>query len=321
MEAAAGAYARAFAVAAVTPETPATAALTPDVLALLARDLIRRGEAVHVIDVDRAGMVRITPAGSWDVRGGADPRTWRYRCDLFGPSGNVTRLLPGAAVIHARYSVDPSRPWWGVGPLGWARASGRLLAELEAALGDEASGTRGHVLPVPVGPEGDETDDDGNPTDPNKQLRADIQALKGKTAMVETTAAAWGEGAQAAPRHDWKPQRLGAAPPAPLVDLRSGAAVAVLGACGVPPALFQAGGDSTGQREAWRRFLHGSVQPLAELVAVELGAKLEAPELSLSFDRLFASDLSGRARAFQSLVGGGMAPDKAAALAGLMEAE
>ncbi|MCY4511367.1 MAG: hypothetical protein OXG35_31050 [Acidobacteria bacterium] len=41
----------------------------------------------------------------------------------------------------------------------------------------------------------------------------------------------------------------------------------------------------------------------------------------MSFDRLFAGDLSGRARAFQSLVGGGMDPGKAAGLAGLMESD
>lgn len=44
-------------------------------------------------------------------------------------------------------------------------------------------------------------------------------------------------------------------------------------------------------------------------------------DVSFSFDRLFASDLQGRARAFQSMVGGGMDPGKAAGLAGLMEAE
>jgi hypothetical protein len=36
---------------------------------------------------------------------------------------------------------------------------------------------------------------------------------------------------------------------------------------------------------------------------------------------MFASDLSGRARAFQSMVGGGMDVSKAAALAGLMDAD
>ena len=40
--------------------------------------------------------------------------------------------------------------------------------------------------------------------------------------------------------------------------------------------------------------------------------------MRLTFDGLFAADLSGRARAFQSMVGGGMDVSRAAALAGLM---
>ena len=173
LEAAAGSYARAFAVAEVTPATPATRALTPAVLALMARDLIRRGESVHVIEVGRYG-VRLTPAGSWDIRGRFDPDTWRYRVDLFGPSGNITRNLPAASVVHGRYSVDPSRPWFGISPLGWARLTGKLHANLEDALSDEAGGKRGHILPVPAGPDGD--GDDPDTADPNADLRTDIEA-------------------------------------------------------------------------------------------------------------------------------------------------
>ena len=309
LEAAAGSYARAFAVASVEPDTPATRALTPELLALMARDLIRRGEFVHVIEVGRGG-VRLTPAGSWDVRGRFDPVTWRYRCDLFGPSGNVTRNLPAAAVIHGRYSVDPARPWWGVSPLGWARLTGKLHANLEDAIADEAGGTRGYLLPIPQGPD---TDDD---TDPLAGLRKDIATLRGRTVLTETTSAGWGEGQMAAPVADWRPQRIGANPPASLATLRTDSAMAVLAACGVSSDLF-VHGDAAGQRESWRRFLHGSVQPLGDLLAAELGDKLDVPGLRLTFDRLMASDLSGRARAFGSLVQGGMDKDRAARLAGL----
>ena len=315
LESAAGAYARAFAVAEVTPATPATRALSPAVLALMARDLIRRGEFVHVIEVDRDGA-RLTPAGSWDVRGRFDPVTWRYRCDLSGPSGNVTRNLPAAAVIHGRYSVDPARPWAGVSPLAWASLTGRLHASLEDAIADEAGGTRGHVLPVPQGPDGDEVDADGNPADPLSDLRKDIASLRGRTVLTETVASGWGEGSLAAPRADWRPQRIGANPPPSLATLRTDSALAVLTACGVPADLAGST-DATSAREAWRRFLHGSVQPLGDLLAVELADKLAVPGLRLTFDRLMASDLSGRARAFGSLVQGGMDADRAARLAGL----
>ena len=60
--------------------------------------------------------------------------------------------------------------------------------------------------------------------------------------------------------------------------------------------------------------------PVSLSVSAELSDKLDT-DIRLSFDRMFASDLSGRARAFQSMVGGGMDVQKAAALAGLMEPE
>ena len=236
---------------------------------------------------------------------------------MAGPSGTITRNVPAAAVIHGRYSVDPARPWCGVSPLAWASLTGKLHANLEDAIADEAGGTRGHLLPVPAGPETDEVDPvTGEPIDPNAQLRADIQRLRGKTVMVETTAAGWGEGMSAAPRSDWKPSRIGADPPVSLATLRTDSAQAVLAACGLSADLFVQG-DAAGQRESWRRFLHGSVQPLGDLLAAELADKLDAPDLRLTFDRLFASDLSGRARAYQSLTGGGMDAERAAALAGL----
>ena len=91
-------------------------------------------------------------------------------------------------------------------------------------------------------------------------------------------------------------------------------------ACGIPPGLFSVQSDGTAQREGYRRLLHSTVVPMARIVQAELTAKLEV-DVSLSFDALFAADLSGRARAFQSLVLAGMDPGKAAGLAGLMEAE
>ena len=87
----------------------------------------------------------------------------------------------------------------------------------------------------------------------------------------------------------------------------------------VPTSLLERA-DGTALREAWRQFLHASVMPVSLSVSAELTDKLDT-DIRLSFDRMFASDLSGRARAFQSMVGGGMDVQKAAALAGLMEPE
>ena len=119
---------------------------------------------------------------------------------------------------------------------------------------------------------------------------------------------------------DGEQKRIGENPPASLVDLRSAAVQAVLSACGLPPPLGVAPGDGAAAREAWRRFLHGSIHPLSETVAEEAREELGV-DVRLSFNRLFASDLAGRTRSFPSMVQGGMEPGKAAALAGLMEME
>ena len=72
-------------------------------------------------------------------------------------------------------------------------------------------------------------------------------------------------------------------------------------AAGIPVVLFQ-GGDSTGLREAWRQFLHGTIQPVSLLVNAELTAKLEK-DVSLNFDRAVRKRPE-RARAGVSVNGG-----------------
>ena len=316
LEIASGLYARAFALAVVEPVNVRTAAVTAAVRSLIARNLIRRGEDCHLVQV-AGGRVNLRPVGFWHVRGGVDEETWAYHVYRYGATGSESGLVEGARVVHSRFAVHSSRPWLGVSPLQWASRTGTLAANLERRLGEETGAAVGSLIPVPDrhGDTGEEED-----ADPLAALKADFAAIKGRTLLVETTAAAWGEGRGAAPMSDWKPHRIGGAPPSPTVSLRSDASMAVLAACGVPPSLV-ADKDGTAQRESWRRFLHGSIAPLAETVSAELADKLDVPGLRFTFDRLFASDLSGRARAFQSMVGGGMDVSKAAALAGLMEAE
>ena len=191
-----------------------------------------------------------------------------------------------------------------MGPLERAKTTATLAANVEARLSEELSQSAGEVLPVPDGKA-------------KAALQKDLRAIKGRLALVESTASAWGDGSQGAPRRDLVQNRIGANPPEVLATLRSDSALSVLAACGVPVTLLERA-DGTSLREAWRQFLHSSVVPVSDIVAAELSDKL-AVDIKLNFDRMFASDLSGRARAFQSLVGGGMDVAKAAALAGLME--
>ena len=105
-------------------------------------------------------------------------------------------------------------------------------------------------------------------------------------------------------------------PPASLVELVSVASQEVYAACGFNTALW-GGSQAASVREAWRLALFGVLSPLGIIVQAELQMKLE-DTVTLSWQELRASDLSGRARAFQSMVGGGMAVADAVSVAGLM---
>ena len=105
-------------------------------------------------------------------------------------------------------------------------------------------------------------------------------------------------------------------PPASLVELVSVASQEVYAACGFNTALW-GGSQAASVREAWRLALFGVLSPLGRLVESELQEKLE-DTVTLSWQELRASDLGGRARAFQSMVGGGMAVAEAVSVAGLM---
>ena len=123
-----------------------------------------------------------------------------------------------------------------------------------------------------------------------------------------------------APAGDWVARRIGANPPTAEVALLERAFVEVASACGCPAVLFAESGDGTARREAFRQFMHSTLEPIARLIALELSEKFEAP-IVLNLDRLFAADLAGRARAFGSMVKAGMDPAKAAGLSGLLGAD
>ena len=308
LEAAAGVVARGFAAARVDGPAPYTAALTPSCLGLIGRALIRDGEIALGIDI-QDGMAMLWPAADFDIHGGYQPESWTYRLNLAGPSRYHTRAaVPAEGVVHCRYLTDPARPWRGIGPIESAALAGKLSAETVKALSDESSGPRGSVLPMP--------NKDGN-DDSVTALKADLKSLRGSMALVESMASGWqsGDNASSAPK-DWQQVRIGSTPPQSLVNLNDQASKEILMACGISPALW----DSTAaaaSREAWRQCLHAVISPLARLVEHELRMKLH-PSISINLDALSASDIQGRARAFQSMVTAGMDVSKAAALSGLM---
>jgi len=289
LETAAGHLSRAFAAAIVTG--PGAAPFTPWVMAQIGRMLIEQGESVWF----RVGQ-RLERGDSYEL----DAAMTLYTFSL--PRGVVNQQ--SSRVVHVRWNVniDTGR---GIGPLMTARSLRTMMQRLETSMTDELNAAVGYLLPLP-------TDGDDETV---KQFKADVSSLRGKIAVVETTGRGWGQGQGQAPRREYELARLGPNIPDSSVRLYEAAREAVLTACGMPVSLL-GGPEGTAQREAWRRYLHGTVAPLGRLVvhaAAQAGFRIE-----LDWSQLFASDIAGRARAFQGLVNGGMSLEAAAAASGIL---
>ena len=202
---------------------------------------------------------------------------------------------------------NPADPWVGLGPLQFATLTGRLSAEVAAALGDEAGGPRGSFLPVPK--PGDDPTLAG--------FRSAIRGAAGKLLTVEsgdlgaTTASA--DGGQS---EQYKPRRFGAH----VSASDGGAFPAGVHRNPVVRAAWRRRFSSTPARNRANlggRFSVRFIAPLARIVEAELQRGLGA-EVGLSFADLRASDLQARARSFQAMVTGGKTVAEAATLAGLM---
>ena len=159
------------------------------------------GEHVSVLQVDGTGRVALLRAASWNISGGADPRSWIYDVSLSTPTGTVTRAVPADGVLHVRYLPDNRTPWRGVAPWKRAPTLSKLAAEVEAALVREVRLPTKIIIPMPQ----------GGGIDRNT-LRSDFQNQNYQVAFPTTTAAGGGAGRSSAPLTDWKPQRLKSEP-------------------------------------------------------------------------------------------------------------
>ena len=300
-EACAGLIARSLALATVHPQNAITAAVSPAWLRRLGYDLVRSGEHLAVIEVDRTGRARLVPATTWTMHGG---RPWTALVNVPAPDGSATRTVTEAGAVSIVWAENELQPWRGRSPLSGASLTSGLLAAAHRSLGAEQSQPTGALMPVPKSTDAEAAN-----------LRAEL-ARSGRLTMVESTASGWGQGRDDAPKGDWAQRRIGADPPAASVHLQDSAAKQVVAACGVPLELLT-DVPAASRREAYRQFVSTTVEALGEIIAEELSAKLEILNLTLSFERLHASDMAGRARAVGSLVKAGWSPQEAADTVGL----
>ena len=262
LEMSAGAYSRAFSGCTVQASDMVKKALTPSILGGIARSLIRRGESMHLIEII-GGDIILLPIGSWDIRGGPNQRDWYVRADVFGPSGNLTHFVQYSQVVNCKYSYDPATPWLGLSPLQWASLTGSLGAAIQTRLGQEAAGASGYILPMPISPQEDDTEDDEGTAGALTAIKRDLANSKGRTSFVESSRSMGGD-ESARPLKDWESQRYGFNAPDVMQVLNASVGQDILSCCGVPVSLFT-DSDGTSQRRELAAFCHGKCRKRGQI--------------------------------------------------------
>ena len=275
--------------------------LQPGQLEMIGRAMVSPGEIVFL----RAGR-ELIPCASWDIRGlGVRPVDWRYRCTLHSPSGQLTREVGYEDVAHFKVRCSPAEPWRGRSAWATCQTTSALAARLEVSLANEERSGVGSVVPVP---DAAKASDDG--------VAKAMANARGTILLGDSQAAMDAGTGRAAIGREWQPVRFGPSPPPGQIELRSGVAADILGAAGVPAALVSPDTPAAALREAWRQFLHASLSPIGRIVAAEAQRVLGGSG-ELSWQALGASDISGRARAYGSLVKADMSAAEARRIAGI----
>ena len=299
IETAAALWARSLSLATVEPAEARTA-LTPCILASIGRELFLHGRWTGRLAVGPSGL-RLEPCTTVDVSGSStDPMSWRFRANIPTPDATIIANEPAGAVLHVVYGADVASPWRGRSPLASAGNEGRLLAGLAAQLAERAE-TREHgqlvSLPMLSEPQHE------------KFLQA-IAGLHGRVLPFGQVGRALGQSFRA------EVSEIGFNANAHAEGWFHAATQAVWAAAGIPPSLFAAQGEASGQREAWRRYTLSTLANLGAIVSEEASMKL-GMDVQLSFEKLRGPDIQSSARAFKSLRDGGLEVPAALRLVGL----
>jgi phage portal protein BeeE len=266
-------------------EVEGTDLLDRQTMALMARALALRGEAVFVIGD------RLLPVADWEVATvGGRPRAYRLSMPEAGGGHSETRLAP--EVFHVRIGSDPVAPWTGRAPLSRAALSADLLHQIETALRDT-------YRDAPIGSQIIHLPEGG--ADDMATMRAAFRGARGRSVVVEGVAQATAAGMN---------PNLGRGPETLTPDLQRGQVIeaqaaareAVALAFGVLPALLNRAVTGPVVREAQRQLAAWTLQPIGGLIAEEATAKLGG---AVSVDMILplqAHDAGGRARALAGAI-------------------
>lgn len=260
--------------------------LTPAMLALAARALALRGEAVFVIRED--GLL---PCSDWDLTTRFSKPT-AYRVGIPDTGGGTTETVLAGEVLHLKIGSEMNMPYTGTSPLRRARLTAGLLQTLETALSEVyANAPLGSsVAPFPEAPDQDMAD-----------LARGFRGMRGRVLVRESVNVTSAGGP--APQTDLKANDV--TPDlsrAMTKETLAAARASIERVFGVLPAWNNPSTTGPAIRECQREMAQWTLSPIAAMIGQEASEKLGSA-VNLDVMRpLQAFDAGGRARAMAGIV-------------------
>ncbi|HMN37206.1 MAG TPA: phage portal protein [Hyphomicrobium sp.] len=255
-------------------------------MALVARSVALRGEAVFLIDGDA-----LVPCSDWDLKT-RNGRPIAYRLSIPEAGGGRSTTALAGEVLHLRIGCDPAAPYYGTAPLKRASLTASILNAVESSLAEvfENAPIGSQIVPFP------ETSDTDMTT-----IGRSFRGQRGRVLLRESVSVSAAGGP--VPATDWRPSDVTPdLQKAVLVENLAAARDAICGAFGVLPALFASAAQGPLVREAQRHLAGWTLQPIAMLLAEEASEKLGG-EITIDLMRpVQAFDVGGRARALQTII-------------------
>lgn len=287
----AGIWSRSFAMLVPDPVD----AISPADLAAIGSDLFWRGQSVWRIRLEGSAL-KLDRAAMWDIQSRG-----RWNLTIPQADGTETARCLDDEVLPLRINTPPDAPWFGRSPLYLMGLTPSLLADVESTLSKALDWTGKGLLPVPA-------------NIPEEQKTAALQGLRGGSMLSTVTSKEDVGHHTGGARSEFK--RIDLTPDiekAGLAEQARDLHARVLAAAGIPPSLYDAGGNAGALRETYRLFVNQTLEPLARIITPEL-AKIGVSRLGT--EDTFSSDTAGRARSVSSLVQGGVPLATAMALVG-----
>ena len=277
-------------------------ALTDDLLFQAVYDATLTGNAAHYLDTADTARGYLQRVGSFEVRG--ERRPYRYQIEIPHPDGFDERSVQESDIMHLRIGADHSRPW-----LGRSMFADVLLRHIDRGLIDLARLPTQRIVNYPRS-SGYGIDEVAiSEADRQHNVWGENLSKPGLLNMVDNSTNRGN--AQSIPYADlnFKPDQY-------AVELRRDLRKECYEAVGYPPVLLSM--DAPGQtvRQEFTRWIVGTLQPMAGILAGHIGAALSCA-CKWNMDPARIPLPLDQSTVFRNLARSGVDKDEALKIAGL----